>query len=70
MDSSFLANALFSTLLKKGIPTTFPAQCEAVKALLIDDVTGLIGSLTNFAVSSATVQNLTKYLKNGLTQLI
>jgi cation transport regulator ChaB len=55
MDSAFLANALFSMLLKKGIPTTYPEQCQAVKALLIDDVTGLIGSLTNFAVSSAKV---------------
>jgi len=55
MESAFLANALFSMLLKKGIPTTFDAQCTAVKSLLIDDVTGLIGSLTNFAVSSAKV---------------
>ena len=54
-NSGFLANALFSMLLKKGIPTTFPAQCQAVKSMLEYDCTGLIGSLTDFAVSSATV---------------
>lgn len=55
MDTAFLGNALFSMLLKKGIPTTFSAQCQAVKSMLEYDCTGLIGSLTNFAVSSAKV---------------
>lgn len=56
METDFLANALFSMLLKKNItPTEFKPQCQAIKAMLKDDVTGLVGVLTEFAVASAKV---------------
>ena len=56
MDTSFIANALFSLLLKKTItPSTFDAQCKAIKVMLTNDVTGLVDVLTDFAVNSAKV---------------
>ena len=56
METDFLANALFSMLLKKNItPTEFKPQCQAIKEMLKDDVTGLVGVLTDFAVESAKV---------------
>lgn len=56
MDSAILANFILSMMLKKiQVPTQFQAQCDAIEAMLQDDVTGLIDVLTDFAVESATV---------------
>ena len=56
MDTGFLANTLFSLLLRKTTtPIDFSSQCLAIKTMLQDDVTGLIDVLTDFAVTSATV---------------
>jgi len=56
MDISFLANALFSLLLKKIVtPQEYKAQCQAIRVMLQDDVTGLVDVLTDFAVNSAKV---------------
>ena len=56
MDTSFLANALFSLLLKKiVVPQEYKAQCKGIQVMLQDDVTGLIDVLTDFAVASAKV---------------
>jgi cation transport regulator ChaB/predicted transcriptional regulator YdeE len=56
MDTGFLANALFSLLLKKIVtPVEYKAQCSAIKLMLQDDVTGLVDVLTDFSVNSAKV---------------
>ena len=56
MDSAILANFILSLMLRKiTVPTEFHAQCEAIKQMLCDDVTGLIDVLTDFSVESATV---------------
>ena len=71
-------NQLFSLFLKKIIiPDTFKEQAEAVEIMQRDDVTGLVDSLTDFAVDSAVVEygieteneNLNKILKKWIKQI-
>jgi len=78
IDSTVFLNNLFSLFLKKIIiPDTFKEQAEAIDKMLVDDVTGLVDSLTDFAVQSATVEygietdneNLNKILKRWSTQV-
>ncbi len=54
--NAILLNQVFSLLARKiVVPTEFHNQVASVKEMLKDDVTGLIDSLTDFAVDSATV---------------
>ncbi len=56
MDAGALFSNILSFLVRKiVVPSDFYGQAEAVKEMLRDDVTGLIDSLTDFAVDSATV---------------
>lgn len=75
MDSGMLTNWILSQLLRKiVVPSTYHKRVEAIREFLEDDVTGLVGSLTGFAVNSASVDfrietdndNLTDKLSNWL----
>lgn len=56
MDSAILSNLVLSLLLKKiVVPTDWTGQNNVIKLMLTDDMTGLVNSLTQFAVSSAKV---------------
>ena len=75
MDSGLLTNFVLSLLLKKiVVPSEYHDQVEAVREMLRDDVSGLIDSLTDFAVDTATVdysietdnENFTKILRRWL----
>lgn len=51
-----ILNFVLASLMKKiVVPTDFHSQVECVKTMLKDDVSGLIDVLTDFAVSSASV---------------
>ena len=75
MDSGLLTNFVLSLLLKKiVVPSEYHDQVEAIREMLRDDVSGLIDSLTDFAVDTATVdysietdnENFTKILRRWL----
>lgn len=78
IDSTVYLNQLFSLFLKKIIiPDTFREQAQAVELMQRDDISGLVDSLTDFAVDSAVVEygietennNLNKILKNWAKQV-
>lgn len=78
IDTSLFFNQLMTTVLKKiVVPTEFSGQADVIEVMLQDDVSGLIDSLTDFAVESATVNYgietdnavLNKILKKWLKQL-
>lgn len=78
MDSNLYINHIMSFLLKKIIvPSDFHSQTESVKEMQRDDLSGLVDTLTDFAVETATVdfhiesenENLTKILKEWLFSL-
>ncbi len=78
IDSVVYLNQLFNTFVNKIIvPTTFRERADAVSIMLQDDVTGLIDSLTDFAVESATVDygvetnndTLNKIFKKWITEV-
>lgn len=78
MDSGYIINSIMSLLLRKvRVPKSFHDQVEVVKDMLEDDVTGLIDSLTDFSVESATVDfsietpnpNLTESLNRWLDEV-
>jgi len=55
-DQQFLLNFLLSTIYRKiVIPADYHGRVEAVKYMQEDDVSGLVDSLTDFAVDSASV---------------
>lgn len=56
IDNGMFINFVMSLLLKKiVVPSDFHNQVKAIKEMLQDDVSGLIDSLTDFAVDSAVV---------------
>jgi len=56
-DSGQWLNYLMGSLLKKiVVPTDFNGQCAAVETMLKDDVSGLVDSLTDFSVETASVE--------------
>jgi len=78
IENGMFINYMLSTLLKRIIvPEDYHDQVQAIKGLLKDDVTGLIDSLTDFAVQSASVdynietgnENLNNILKNWLDKI-
>lgn len=78
MDSAILINNMISLMLTKEIiPSDFHSQANAVNKMLSDDVTGLVDSLTDFAVESASVnytietdnERFTKKLRNWLNNI-
>lgn len=77
-NSGLLFNKLFSILLKKiRVPTDFHGRVECVKEMLADDISGMVDSLTDFAVDTASVDfsietdnpELTKILKKWLDNI-
>jgi len=55
-DSGQWLNYLMGSLLKKiVVPSDFHGQCSAVETMLLDDVSGLVDSLTDFSVETASV---------------
>jgi len=77
-QNGLMLNSLFSMLLKKIIvPTEFHEQVAVVKDMLKDDMSGLVDSLTDFAVDSANVNfnietnnaNFTKVMRKWLNEL-
>lgn len=78
MDTGLFTNFVLSLLLKKiVVPTEYHAQVSAVKDMLNNDVSGLIDSLTDFAVDTATVEfnietkneTFTKILRQWLEEI-
>jgi len=76
-DGIFI-NYILSMLLKKvTIPGDYHSQVKACKEMGLDDVSGLVDSLTDFAVESASVdysietdnENFTKILKKWLDNI-
>ena len=77
-ESGFFLNSLFSLLLKKVIvPTNYHSRVTVIKTMLEDDVSGLVDSLTDFSVQTASVDfgvetdnpELTKKLKKWLDNI-
>jgi hypothetical protein len=63
MNNDIFMNMLLSSLYKKcNVPTDFHSQALCVKELMGNDVTGLVGSLTDFQVNAANVK---WYIKTG-----
>ena len=55
-DNGYFINYVLSMLLKKIIvPGDYHGQVKVVKEMLVDDMTGLVDCLTDFAVTNATV---------------
>lgn len=54
-STSFFTQLMTSFLKKIVVPNTFKDQADVVEVMLRDDVTGIVDSLTDFAVESATV---------------
>lgn len=78
MDSGLQMEFILSLLLKKiVVPADYHNQCKAVKLMLKDDVSGLIDSLTDFYVETASVKfgietdndEYTKILKDWLDSI-
>lgn len=56
MKESYIIDQVLSLMLKKiNVPSEFHEQAKAVEFLLKDDVSGMVGSLLDFAISSASV---------------
>jgi len=71
IDSTVFLHNLFSLFLKKIIiPDTFKEQAQAIEVMLRDDVSGIIDSLTDFAVESATVEYGIETSNNNLTKIL
>ncbi len=77
-DTGILLNFLMTSLLRKiSVPSDFHGRVECVKVMLEDDVSGLVDSLTDFAVDTASVNfsvetdntELTKILKKWLDNI-
>jgi cation transport regulator ChaB len=77
-SSGMFINFVLSMLLKKiVVPSGFHDRVKAVKEMLEDDVTGLVDSLTDFAINSANVDfsietesdEFTKILKKWLNTI-
>jgi len=78
LDSGLFVNFVLSLLLKKiTVPQDYHSQVTAIKSMLRDDCTGIIDSLTDFAVQSASVdynietgnENLNKIYKEWLDKI-
>jgi cation transport regulator ChaB len=55
-DQNFFVNYILSALLRKiYVPGEYSEQVKAVKGMLGDDVSGVVDSLTDFSVQSASV---------------
>lgn len=77
-NEGMFMNYVLSSLLKKvSIPGDYHGQVRACKEIGMDDVSGLVDVLTDFAVESASVdynietdnENLTKLLKQWLDRI-
>ncbi|GAH11774.1 unnamed protein product [marine sediment metagenome] len=73
-ETNLFLNNVLSMLLKRIlVPSDYHEQVRAVKTMQKDDLTGLVDSLTDFAVDCATVDfrietdnaKFTKILKTG-----
>ena len=78
LDAGMFVNFALSLLLKKiVVPSDYENQVKAVKELQMDDISGLVDSLTDFAVQSASVdfsietdnEQFTKILKKWLDRV-
>ena len=78
LDAGMFVNFALSLLLRKiVVPSDYESQVKAVKEMQMDDMSGLIDSLTDFAVESATVDfaietdnpQFTKILKKWLDRI-
>lgn len=76
--TNMFANYLFSTLMKKiTVPSEYHDQIRAVKEMQSDDLSGLVDSLTDFSIASASVdftidtdnEEFTKILTNWLERI-
>ena len=57
LDQGLFVNYVLSLLLRKiVVPSGYHDQVKAVKQMQMDDVSGLVDSLTDFAVQSASVE--------------
>ena len=74
-DQNFFVNYILSALLRKiYVPAEYKEQVKAIKEMLNDDVSGVIDSLTDFSVQSASVnysiesdnETLSQYFKKWL----
>lgn len=70
INSDILAH-LFTILSKKIIvPSDYHSQVAAVKEMLKDDMTGFIGTLTNFSINSASVNYAISSENDELTKIL
>ena len=57
IPADVFSNFFLSLLYRKiVVPSDYHSQCKVVKEMLTDDVTGLVDSLTDFAVNAASVK--------------
>ena len=71
MDNGSLINYAISLLMRKTIvPLDYHSQCEAVQEIMQDDVSGLIDSLTDFQVQSASVDFSVESSNNNFSKIL
>ena len=71
IDSNQVLNFLMSALLGKiTVPTNYHERVIAVKTMLEDDVSGLVDSLTDFMVDSASVNYTVETDNPKVTQIL
>ena len=71
MDNGSLINYAISLLMRRVIvPLDYHSQCEAVQEMLVDDVSGLIDSLTDFQVQSASVDFSVESSNNNFSKIL
>ena len=71
VDTNQILNFLMSALLHKiTVPIEYHERVKAVKTMLEDDVSGLVDSLTDFAVDSASVNFTVETDNPKVTQIL
>jgi len=70
MDTGLLVSYVLSLMSRKiTVPSTYHDQVDAVKQMLTDDVSGIIDSLTDFSVDSASVNYSIEFQNDNLNKL-
>ena len=70
-ESGMFINFVLSMLLKKiVVPSGFHDQVKVVKEMQVDDVSGLVDSLTDFMINTASVEFTIETENDKFTQIL
>ncbi len=71
IDKGMIINYVMGLLLDKiVVPSDYHEQVDACKTMLKDDVTGLVDSLTDFAIESAAVEYSIETKSDKFTKML